>query len=176
MLPVLRGLGCERPEMETWFRRAMEADSDNYLACYQKMVWLDPKWHGSPEEVLAFGKACKATKNWWSKITLLGPECHYFHVEIGPRDEFHRYLARADVWEDIRSTFEEYLGHRPDDAAARSSYAALAYFCGKEEESAKQFEIVGDRLTATNFCLWNNMKEIRDYVLGRAKAEAKKAK
>ena len=41
--------------MEEWFRRAMKADPGNYSACSSKLYYLEPKWHGSEEEMLAFG-------------------------------------------------------------------------------------------------------------------------
>ena len=40
------------------------------------MDWLDPKWHGSVEEMLAFGRACAATKNWQADITLVAVDAH----------------------------------------------------------------------------------------------------
>ncbi len=33
----------------------MEADGNNYLACLMKMDWLEPKWYGSRDDLLAFG-------------------------------------------------------------------------------------------------------------------------
>jgi hypothetical protein len=39
--------------MELWFDRAMKANGDSRRACWSKLDWLDPKWHGTPEEMLA---------------------------------------------------------------------------------------------------------------------------
>ncbi len=173
MMTVLKGTGCERPEMETWFRRAMEADVDNFNACFAMMDWLDPKWHGSPEEVLAFGRACRDTKNWQARITLLAADAHIRAVQLKPSDEYRAYFARPEVWDDIRTIFEDYLSHRPNDAPARSTYAAFCYNSNKIEESARQFEKVGARLYATNFYTLDQMKEFRAHVLRVAKERAK---
>ena len=73
MLGVVKGLGAKRAEMETWFKRALEADGNNYLACEMKMDWLEPKWYGSRDDLLAFGRACRATKNWRGAHAALAP-------------------------------------------------------------------------------------------------------
>ena len=69
--------GGDRQAMELWFDRAMKADGDGRAACWTKLDWLDPKWYGTPEEMLAFGKACRDTKNWWAGITLLDCDAHF---------------------------------------------------------------------------------------------------
>ena len=72
MITVEMAIGeGNRDEMEKWFKRAMDADSDNLNACKQKLLWLEPKWHGSPEEMLRFARACRDTKNWRSGIPLV---------------------------------------------------------------------------------------------------------
>ena len=55
MLIVELGQGKGRTHMEEWFRRAMKADPGNYSACSRKLYYLEPKWYGSEEEMLAFG-------------------------------------------------------------------------------------------------------------------------
>jgi hypothetical protein len=46
-------------------------------ACRAKQLWLEPKWHGSPEDMLAFGQASRDTRNWQAGITLLLPQTHH---------------------------------------------------------------------------------------------------
>src|SRR5262249_32127672 len=43
MITVAMGLGFPRADMETWFRRAMQADADCYPACAAKLLYLEPK-------------------------------------------------------------------------------------------------------------------------------------
>jgi hypothetical protein len=174
LMAALLGLGCERPEIDTWFRRAMEADGDNHQACNTMMEWLDPKWHGSREEVLAFGRACRDTKNWRAKITLLGADAHMRAVHLLPHAEFKQYMAREEVWEDIKAIYEDYLSHRPDDAQTRSAYASCCYVCNRMEESAHQFDLLGDKLTGTNAYNLDQMKRFRSSLLGQPKPRTKK--
>ena len=88
--------------MELWFDRAMKADGDDRYACLTKLDWLDPKWHGTAEEMLAFGRACRDTKNWRTGITLL----------VGRRSLAHRQpcpgKGQVDVHEIARG-----LGRHP---------------------------------------------------------------
>jgi hypothetical protein len=60
MITVEMAIGeGNRDEMEKWFWRAMDADNDNLDACNKKLLWLEPKWHGSPEEMLEFARTCR---------------------------------------------------------------------------------------------------------------------
>ena len=75
MITVEMAIGeGNRDEMEKWFWRAMNADNDNLDACNKKLLWLEPKWHGSPEDMLEFARTCRDTKNWRSGIPLLVAE------------------------------------------------------------------------------------------------------
>jgi len=147
MLYVEKGIGGgDRVAMETWFSRAIEANGNDQDACWSKLDWLDPKWYGNLEDMLAFGKACRETKNWRSGITLLIGEAH-LRARIGLSGEAGAaYLKTPEVWGDIRAVSEEYLTHFPDDPTARSKYAALCYLCAHYDEAHKQFQVIGDKL------------------------------
>ena len=107
-------------------RPAMKADGDSRDACWSKLDWLDPKWRGTPEDMLAFGLRCRDTKNWWSGITLLCADAHTRYSNfLGNRKA--DYLASPEVWSDITSVYDEYLKYHPRDHVARSKYASLAY-------------------------------------------------
>ena len=170
MLVVLKGLGGERAMMEEWFRRAIEADGNNANACEVKMDWIDPKWHGTPEDVLAFGRACRATKNWRAGITLQQADSYLRASYFLPPGERAKYLPSKEVWDDIRAVYEEYLGHYPEDYVRRSMYAAYCCMCQRYAESDKQFKMVGDRLTANRFIHMDMMQSFRVSAANMAKA------
>jgi len=46
------------PGWEDVVNRAMKLDTNSYAACRSKIYYLEPKWHGSPEEMIAFGRQC----------------------------------------------------------------------------------------------------------------------
>lgn len=170
LLDIEKGIGGgDRAAMELWFDRAMKADGDNVNACLTKLDWLDPKWYGDDQgkEMMAFGNACRATKNWRAKITLLAADAHLrYSGKLAPKDR-RDYMTKPDVWAEIRDVYDEYLEHFPDDDVARSKYAALCYIAGRYPESHVQFKILGDRLTTwpifPNYTL-PMLKQIRDHV------------
>ena len=170
MLVVLKGLGGPREVMEEWFRRAIEADGNNANACEVKMDWIDPKWHGTPEDVLAFGRACRATKNWRAGITLQQADSHLRASYFLPPDQREAYLPSKEVWGDIRAVYEEYLGHYPEDYVRRSMYAAYCYMCRRYAESEKQFQIVGKKLTPNRFVHMDTMQAFHDSAAAMAKS------
>lgn len=89
MLIVEKGIGGDRAAMETWFARAMALGGDDQEACRQKLDWLDPKWHGGPSfaDMVAFGRACRATGNGRSGITLLAADAHLrVHSILGVKE------------------------------------------------------------------------------------------
>jgi hypothetical protein len=146
MLEVEKGIGGDRNEMEKWFDRAIQADSDFKPAYQAKMDWLDPKWHGSLEEMLAFGKACRDTKNWRAGLTLLVADAHYradLHLPIYQQSDYWRL---PEVRKDIQSVYEEYLQHYTTRNEDRTQYAGFCALCMDEVEADRQFRILGDNL------------------------------
>jgi hypothetical protein len=148
LLEIEKGIGGDRAKMELWFDRAMKANGDSRAACFSKLDWLDPKWRGTNEEMLAFGRACGQTKNWRAGITLLAVDAHLrYYQTLAPNLQF-RYWSKPEVWSEVKSINDEYLSHYPSDNVARSKYAAICYLAGKYLESQDQFKILGDGLTS----------------------------
>jgi hypothetical protein len=161
MMWVVLGLQLGRAEMDKWFERAMKADPDNREACLVMMEYLEPKWHGSSEELMAFGRACAATKNWRSGIPLLLADAHRrasYYVDEAKRNE---YFASTAVYGEIQNLFSEYLKHRPDDTCAQSQCAMYCYLCGQFEEADKHFQKVGDHLWSGDHFSMAMMKDAR---------------
>ena len=171
LLEIEKSIGDSREEMELWFDRGMKADGDMMSLCRTKLDWLDPKWHGTPEEMLAFGGACRETKNWRAGITLFYPDAHFRYVALLPKEERAKYLGSAEVWPGIKAVFDEYLGHYPADHPVRSKYAALAHMAGRYHESDAQFKILGDKVTVwpytPNYPM-NVLEKMRTFAAGFA--------
>lgn len=147
MLIVEKGIGQgDRAAMETWFDRAITLDGDDQQACWSKLDWLDPKWYGSFEDMMDFGKACAETKNWRTGITLLLADAHMRVWQRIPQGEKVNYMRNPEVWNDIRTVFEDYLKHVPDDDAQRSKFAAICYLGAHYPMANAQFQALGDRL------------------------------
>jgi hypothetical protein len=145
LMEIDKAVGGDRDTMELWFERALKANGDDRESCWSKLEWLDPKWHGSVEEMLAFGRACRDTKNSRTGITLLAADAHWrIAAKLGKYQR--KYLALPEVWADIQSVYDEYLKHHPVDDVARSKYAVFSYLAGHHREAEVQFVALGDRL------------------------------
>jgi hypothetical protein len=159
MLTVLLGQQADRATYELWFHRAMAADPDNGAACAHKLQYLLPKWNGSVEETLAFGRECVATNNWYGELPFMLVSAHRRLAEdLEHREEyFHNPL----VWEDIRSVYVPYLAAKPKLNWARSEFAAWACQCGQWAEARRQFQLLGEKAMAKAFGGPKQMGEYR---------------
>jgi len=165
MLSVELGQGKGRTHMEEWFRRAMKADPGNYSACSRKLLYLEPKWYGSEEEMLAFGRECLATENWNARLPFVLTDAHFVLARY-PRDQEGKidlksdkyseqpkveYYQRPGVWEDVKAVYEPYLKQFPKAVNDRSMFAKLACWCGRWDEARRQFLILGEKPSLTAF-------------------------
>jgi hypothetical protein len=141
MLKVVLGQGGDR-KMETWFRRAMAADPDNYDACTRKLYYLEPKWHGSADAQIAFGKECRRTENWRGRIPLVLLDAYSAVGEAAGNRA--TYLCRDEVWADVRSLYEQELALFPGRLQERARFAQLAGLLLKWDEVDRQCQVLGD--------------------------------
>jgi len=165
LLDIDKSISGDRDTMELWFDRAMKADGNQLSACRTKLDWLDPKWHGTPEEMVASGRACLATKNWRAGITLLVGDAYLRYSNMLEPAERSKYLGSPEVWSEIKSAYDEYLNHYPSDNIARSKYAALGYLAAHYPEAHAQFQILGDQLTTWHYfpnIPLEGLKQMRD--------------
>lgn len=102
LIAVAKGLGLPRPFVEKHFQQAVKL-LPRYLDAYQaKMEYLRPRWHGSPAEMIAFGRQCAATGFWDQQIPRLFPyalnDCY-----TNPRDRGRDYaiLQSPLVWQGV---------------------------------------------------------------------------
>jgi hypothetical protein len=143
MLSVELGQGTGRPTMELWFNRAMAADPDNYAACHAKLYYLEPKWYGSPDDMVAFGRQCVAGDNWFGRLPTILADAHV--ALSGYSANPTAYWLQPGVWDDIVATYVEHLRLHPDDAGLRGYYAKFAFKCHQWKVLNDQFKLLGDQ-------------------------------
>ena len=174
MITVEMAIGeGNRAEMEKWFQRAMDADSDNLDACRRKVYWLAPRWHGSDEERLRFAWSCRDTKNWRSGIPFILPEVHHQFAAALAVAQRADYYQQPEVWQDIRGVYLDYLTHKPESDRVRSEYAGYCYLCSQYHEAHAQFEKLGDHLTGGYTFTEQMLKEFRLSSAERVQGEIK---
>jgi hypothetical protein len=130
MITVCMGRGHERPKMEQWFGRAMKLNPKSYDAVSAKEYYLEPKWLGSEQQVLEFGRECVENMEWGGHVPLILRDIHDKLQKYHKINEVE-YYARDYVWRDVQSSYERFFAINPDGVAHRHNYAADAYRSAK---------------------------------------------
>lgn len=118
-----------------WFDRAVEARFD-HLEAYSNMLWcLRPRWHGSHEEMLDFGRECLATERFDTWVP------HMFLIAL--RDVASEYRDPNQIYRDkenfelARSVFEKMLAdptwNDHERNALQSQWVAFAWAAGHDD-------------------------------------------
>ncbi|HLY11365.1 MAG TPA: hypothetical protein VKW04_18830 [Planctomycetota bacterium] len=167
MLVVELGQGRGRQVMETWYQRAMRADPDNREAVRKKMYYLEPKWHGSAEAMLAFGRELLAGGNWDASLPY---ELVSAHLTLaGYEDSPDAYYKNDAVWQDVKAVYDRALKRAPEATRDRSYFAKLACWCGHWKEAKAQFDRLGERVDVQVFADADEMNRLRSEAAEKGK-------
>ncbi len=149
LLRVSFGLNVNRPVMEKIFTAAMSLNPDNYDACEDKMNYLQPRWHGSVEELLQFGRQCLLTGNYDAGLPFILVHIHqtlsYRNVQgqlMNKQDP--NYYARPGVWEDIVAVCEGKLKRHPKDRLTHAYYGRAAVSAGRWAIAHRELQAAGN--------------------------------
>ncbi|HEV2328492.1 MAG TPA: hypothetical protein VGY56_06860 [Verrucomicrobiae bacterium] len=142
MISIIKSDQSGRPEMEKWFARAMKADPNNYAACHAKLNFLQPKWYGSRDDMLAFGRECVASTNWGGQVPLILADAHSEFDGTLTGADSRNYWLSPDVWPDIQSAYEKYARLNPDETRFRYPYAWYALQCGQTNAFVQQINLI----------------------------------
>lgn len=149
MIKVELGQGKGRDRMEMWFKRAMDANPDNKFACGEKMLYLEPKWHGKPIDMIMFARECLAGQNWQASLPMQ-IELAYANLQAYV-DNTEAFYGAPAVWNDIQSCYVAYLRAHPENVWVRNKYAHFACLAGKWDVAQQQFTLIGTGLYPERF-------------------------
>ena len=141
MLRIARYYDFVPEAVETWYRRAMAADPDNYIACYYRLDFLRIRGKDDRSDQLAFGRECLAygtaanrisnhpvesPRRLWRHIPRLLPHPrslarHPNHLHQTPRRQIPPPIRRRAVYLRDRA---DYLKHAL--CGKTNEFAALA--------------------------------------------------
>jgi len=142
MMSVELGQGLGRERLETWFAHAMKLNPNSYAACMRKLNYLEPKWHGSPEEMLKFGRECLDSKEWGGRVPTILAEARWSLAGYLEEDKRKAYWTRPEVWEDGKASYETFFRRNPEAVGYRKYYARYAYRCERWEELRAQLQYI----------------------------------
>ncbi len=123
MISVCTGLNMDEGDMETWFKRAIEAEPVSYAAYAKKQNYLRPKWHGTPEKDRAFADYCY--KNAPEKSVVHEIMLDYILEEYnraGNKVDYFKDPSIAKILDDLaKKTFKNF----PDSTSLRRKLAQI---------------------------------------------------
>lgn len=160
MMTVELGQGGGRPRMERWFRRTMTLDNSNYSAASSKLNYLEPKWYGSEEDVLAFGRECLLSDVWRGEIPYLTVYAHERVADYHAQRKDYNYWKQSSVWNECQQAFEKLFQMDIHAEGYHHNYALIAYRCGQWEVFDREIKL----MTYTNFTYFGGRAEFSSMV------------
>lgn len=157
MVTVCRDLGLDRATTEAWFARSLDANPDNRVACLRKFDYLQPKWHGTQDDYLAFGWMLATAENVEGQFPLVVLDMYANNAPVagpvfaGEPDRVRRVYSQPPVWATFRTAAERVLQASPGNTVHRTLYARAACLAGKLDVAHAQFEKLGDRYAREYF-------------------------
>ena len=169
MMTVELGQGRGRNRMELWFGRAMVLDTNCYDVCYKKLLYLEPKWYGSVDDMLAFGRECVQNRQWGGRVPLVLLDAHVDIQRQYVEDaEKTNYWKQPEVWLDIKDAFDRFFEVNPDAIGWHHNCAWYAYQCGQWNEFNHQLSLFS---AGTNYDYFGG-KDKFDKMVGLAREHA----
>jgi phage FluMu protein Com len=164
LITVVKGLDGHRDIIKQWFDRAMQADPDQYDACLALLDYLDPKWHGSDREMLAFARLCRDSKNSYSRVPLLVAEAHFRVTSRFPEDLRQQYFRAPAIWKEISGVYDRFFTRWPDHRGEHCRYAVFCYLCGMYDKSKLHFEqsqdVIDESMSISRFYIQQVRREV----------------
>jgi hypothetical protein len=154
MIGLLLGLRTDDPaktdrEMADWFELARKLDPGGLAPYDRRLTSLLPRWGGSDEAVLAFGRAAFARKEWGSRAPFILISAHDW-IFRGPPAKLG-YFERKEVCADVRAVYDAFLAQHPRADIDRSRYVRRLVECKAWRDADAQLRQLGDRVVMSVF-------------------------
>ena len=162
-------------QAEVWYRRAVRANPDRRPTRYDglndpytvRLGMLQPRWGGSEEAMLAFGRDCFAGRNWRGNVPFMLAKVHLDLANSAP--DADAYFRRPEVWADLDPLTARFAALYPEDARAGTLRAYWAWRCGRWAVADAELKRLGDRADADVFGGPKNLATARKEVAERAR-------
>ncbi|MBL9183558.1 MAG: hypothetical protein JNN17_15570 [Verrucomicrobiaceae bacterium] len=151
MIAVAMGENVDLSELRAWFDRAVSAQFD-YKPAYFAMMWAcRPRWLGSHQHMLAFGKACAATGRYDTSVPymLIVAALNITEEVYVAHEVFQHPGIKAEMSVMARGYLEAAATAPPITRHLRQSNAAMAAWLADDDALAKKaLQAAGPRLHA----------------------------
>jgi hypothetical protein len=142
-----------RERMEEWFGRAILHPNQRYMAVYQKLWYLQPRWYGSERECLEAARGILRSDLFVGETPL-----HLYHLHVSLAEYFGdrrpNYWTELHVWPDIDAAFQRYFELHTSDHGWRQTYILMAHRC-------RQWAVVHaeiPKLTSVNYAYFGGQE------------------
>jgi hypothetical protein len=136
-------------EMADWFEIARKLDPGSLEPYDRRLASLLPRWGGSDEAVLAFGRAAFARKEWGSRAPLILIAAHDW-VFRGPPPKLG-YFERKEVCAELKTVYDAFLAQHPNADIDRSRYVRRLVECKSWPEADAQLKRLDNRVVMSVF-------------------------
>ena len=143
MITVEMGQGRGRARMEQWFERAMTLNPNYYDACLAKVFYLEPRWHGSREELMGFASECLRSEKWGGKVPLIVLDAHSAVAESLDGPARNDYWKRPEVYPQIKQALDKLFRLNPGAKVWHHNYALCAYRAEQWADLNRELKIMG---------------------------------
>jgi thiol-disulfide isomerase/thioredoxin len=143
MMTVELGQGQGRERHDLWFKRAMAIDTNSYATCSDKLYYLEPKWHGSEADLLAFGRHCVESKEWGGSVPLILLDAHEKIQGYLDGDAKTNYWKQPDVWLDVQDAFDRFFELNPNATSWYYKYVWYANQCQRWDKLIELLPMLG---------------------------------
>lgn len=149
MITVSTGLSDRQERL--WFEKAVSSQFDYYPA-YTNYLWsIRPRWHGSLDQMYAFGVECLDTDRFDTRV----PEVFYkAMLDLYSETDDYSYWKRPGVYENFIRYYDG-KKHGPGGEDNQpwwdSMKAAIAWRLHKYDLAARQMEQMGDAFNPRTF-------------------------
>jgi len=140
MMSVELGQARGRERLETWFNRAMEMNPGSTEACYSKLHYLRPRWHGSEEEMLQFGVQCAENPAWTGRVPLVLAFAMENYIADYADPDKAKLWKDPKVWALVKKSYDAYIKRYPKDEEIQHEYLEKAYRSEAWEDFDRQFK------------------------------------
>jgi hypothetical protein len=139
----------DHKEVNTWFETGVKAIPEEFDLYSAKMFYLQPRFHGSSEQITAFGRECveraRSPKQKNKEIALILIEAHELLAEDfkSTGKPVEEYWKQPAVWKDVSAVYETLLEFYPRAAIWRAKYAYYACVAEQWKVATAQFQVLG---------------------------------
>jgi len=131
----------ERAALEEWFTIGTLLEPGDYQWYEDKGNWLQARWFGSDDELLAFGREMHALRRYEGRASMVLLDAHH-RVASGPPKKAG-YHARPEVCADYVAVYDGLLARYPEAWGDRNRYLQRLVECREWDGAARQLAALG---------------------------------